>query len=154
MVLKTINQTINHYLLDNFWLPAFSPFPTMFCILLKTGRIENAVAKGENARYKQLFLFPQCFKKTCTADMQEQGLVWERVNPLLHRYSFQRNNNRQLLKTSWEKKKLLVPSNFFFSHNVFYSIRKFYPHLSIFFTSYLYLLLNWKSPKLASEVKG
>ena len=27
-------------------------------------------------------------------------------------------------------------------------------HLSIFLTSYLYLLLNWKSPKLAYEVKG
>ena len=45
-------------------------------------------------------------------------------------------------------------SNFFFSHNVFYSIRKLYPHSSIFLTSYLYLLLNWKSPKLAYEVKG
>ena len=28
------------------------------------------------------------------------------------------------------------------------------PHLSIFLKSYLYLLLNWKSPKLACEVKG
>ena len=49
--------------------------------------------------------------------------------------------------TSWEKKKLLVTSNFFFSHNVFYSIRKLYPHLSIFLKSYLHLQLNWKSPK-------
>ena len=29
-----------------------------------------------------------------------------------------------------------------------------YPHLSIFLTSYLYLLLNWKSPKLACGVIG
>ena len=28
------------------------------------------------------------------------------LNPLLHRYSFQHINNRQLLKTLWEKKKL------------------------------------------------
>ena len=62
-------------------------------------------------------------------------------------------STRQLLKTSWEKKKLLVMSNFFFSHTVFYSIRKLYPHLSIFLTSYLYLLLNRKSPKLAYQVK-
>ena len=41
-----------------------------------------------------------------------------------------------------------------FSHNVFYSIRKLYPHLSIFLTSYLYLLLKWKSSKLTWEVKG
>ena len=31
---------------------------------------------------------------------------------------------------------------------------KIVPHLSIFLTSYFYLLLNWKSPKLAYEVKG
>ena len=23
---------------------------------------------------------PQCFQKTCTADMSNQGVVWERVN--------------------------------------------------------------------------
>ena len=28
------------------------------------------------------------------------------------------------------------------------------PHLSIFMTLHLYLLLDWKSPKLACEVKG
>ena len=28
------------------------------------------------------------------------------------------------------------------------------PHSSIFLTSYFYLLLNWKSPKLAFEGKG
>ena len=36
-----------------------------------------------------------------------------------HRYSFWRINHRQLLKTLWEKEKLLVRSNFSFSHNVF-----------------------------------
>ena len=45
------------------------------------------------------------------------------LNPLLHRYSFWHINNRQLLKTLWENNKLLVISNFSFSHNVFYSIR-------------------------------
>ena len=57
-------------------------------------------------------------------------------------HSFKHITNRQFSKTLWEKKKLLVMSNFFFSHNVFYSIRKLYPHLSIFLTSYLYLQLN------------
>ena len=32
-------------------------------------RIENTVGKGEIARYEQFLLFPQCFQKTCTADM-------------------------------------------------------------------------------------
>ena len=31
-------------------------------------RVENAVGKGEIARYEQFLLFPQCFRKTCTAD--------------------------------------------------------------------------------------
>ena len=31
-------------------------------------RVENTVGKGEIARYEQFLLFPQCFKKTSTAD--------------------------------------------------------------------------------------
>ena len=31
--------------------------------------IENTVEKGEIARYEQFLLFPQCFQKTCTADI-------------------------------------------------------------------------------------
>ena len=31
--------------------------------------VENTAGKGEIARYAQFFLFPQCFQKTCTADM-------------------------------------------------------------------------------------
>ena len=43
-------------------------------------RVENTVGKGEIARYEQFLLFPQCFRKTCTADTEKPGLVWERVN--------------------------------------------------------------------------
>ena len=32
-------------------------------------RVENTAGKGEIACYKQFLLFPQCFQKTCTADM-------------------------------------------------------------------------------------
>ena len=31
--------------------------------------VENAVGKGEIARYEQFLLFPQSFQKTSTADM-------------------------------------------------------------------------------------
>ena len=31
-------------------------------------RVENTVRKGEIARYEQFLLFPQCFRKTFTAD--------------------------------------------------------------------------------------
>ena len=33
-----------------------------------TKQVENAVGKGEIARYEQFLLFPQCFQNTCTAD--------------------------------------------------------------------------------------
>ena len=35
-----------------------------------------------------------------------------------------------LLKTLWEKKKLLITSNFSFSHRVFFSFRELFPPLS------------------------
>ena len=31
--------------------------------------VENTEGKGEIACYEQFLLFPQCFQKTCTADM-------------------------------------------------------------------------------------
>ena len=46
-------------------------------------QVENTVGKGEIARYEQFLLFPQCFRKACTADTKKPGLVWERVNLLL-----------------------------------------------------------------------
>ena len=54
----------------------------------------------------------------------------------------------QLLKTLWVKKKLLVMSNFFFSHNVFYSIRTLYPYLMTFLTSYLTFAAEMEEPKI------
>ena len=42
--------------------------------LIKIGRpffswVENTAGKEEIARYEQFLLFPQCFQKTCTADL-------------------------------------------------------------------------------------
>ena len=51
------------------------------------------------------------------------------------------------------KEEIAHYKQFFFSYNVFYSIRKFYPHLSIFLT-YFHLLLNWKSLKLSNFLSG
>ena len=42
------------------------------------------------------------------------------INPLPNKPWFLRVWRTSLLKTLWEKKKLLVTSNFFFSHSVFY----------------------------------
>ena len=41
-----------------------------------SGRIENAVGKGEIA-----LLFPQSFQKTCNANTLKQGIIWKRVKP-------------------------------------------------------------------------
>ena len=41
--------------------------------------VENAVGKGEIARYEQFLLSPQCFPKTFNADTLKPGLVWGRV---------------------------------------------------------------------------
>ena len=42
-------------------------------------QVENTVGKGEIAHYEQFLLFPLCFQKTCNADKQKPGLVWEKV---------------------------------------------------------------------------
>ena len=34
-----------------------------------SNNLENTVGKGEIARYEQFLLFPECFLKTCAADM-------------------------------------------------------------------------------------
>ena len=34
-----------------------------------SNRLENTVGKGEIARYQQFLLYPQCFQRTCTANM-------------------------------------------------------------------------------------
>ena len=132
------------------------------CPITGTVHIVFMYFLGSNCTWPRL----QSVLSKYTPNSQEKGsgtsqawtwgsrILYFTINPLLHRYLFSCINNRQLLKTLWEKKKLLIMSNFFLSHNVFYSIRKLYPHLSIFMTSYLYLLLNWKSPKFQHEVKG
>ena len=36
--------------------------------------VESTVGKGEIARYEQFLLFPQCFQRTCAADMLKPDL--------------------------------------------------------------------------------
>ena len=40
-----------------------------------TNRVDNTVGKGEIACYEQFFLFPQCFQKTCTADIKTRACL-------------------------------------------------------------------------------
>ena len=85
---KGENADSQHFLLFPQCFPPFYPFPKQQNLdsskLKKFGDdnfkfdengrkfskwIENTVGKGEIARYKRFLLFPQCFQKTCTADM-------------------------------------------------------------------------------------
>ena len=47
-------------------------------------------------------------------------VVCSHFNPVPNKPLFLRVYNASLLKTLWEKEKLRVKSNFFFSHSVFY----------------------------------
>ena len=112
------------------------------------GKVENTGRKGKMIVTSIFSFFHNVFKRPPFRVIKVR-IVWEWVNSLLHRYSFQHINNGRLLKTVWEKGESLITGNFSFSHNVFNSIRWLYPHFSIFLTPYLYLLLNWKNLKLA-----
>ena len=90
------------------------------------------------------------------------------VNPLVHKYSFWHINTRQLLKTLWEKQKLIINKQFFlflqcFLHNQiivshlcspFQTFSTLSDNCIPFVTSYFYLLMNSMSLQLAYEVKG
>ena len=77
--------------------------------------------KRKNCSLQSISLFPHTvFKRLVLQTCKKPGTVWERVNPFPHNDTFRRPWETSLLKTLWEREKLLVTSNFSFSHNVFY----------------------------------
>ena len=102
---------------------------------------ENTVGKGQIAGNEQFLLFPQCFLpiwqtfchfhqvwncclQALSVWKSPKFVVWERVNPFHNKPWFLRVCSKSLLKTLWEKEKLLVTSNFSFSRSVFYPFGK------------------------------
>ena len=78
--------------------------------------------------FRFLFLF---FHSVCTdllkiyiiiIIIKPQTFIETRRNPLPHNATFRRTIGIKLWKALWEKEKLLVTSNFSFSHNVSYPI--------------------------------
>ena len=101
---------------------------------------ENIVGKGEIACNKQFLLFPQCFLLNQII-VSPFVLIFDIIslfaaeledpttdNPFPNKPWFLRVCSARLLKTLWEKEKLLVKSNFSFSHSVFYSFRRTFCH--------------------------
>ena len=88
------------------------------------------MGKGEIAHNEQFLLFRQCFQKACFPEVSKGVIVWEWVNsywngpepfnPLRNKPLYFSVCRTSLLKTLWEKEKLLVKSYFSFFHNVFY----------------------------------
>ena len=70
-------------------------------------RVENVVGRGENAGNQLLFSHNVKF-----------------INSFQNKPLFLRVCSINLLETMWEKEKLLVTSNFSFSHSVFYPLGK------------------------------
>ena len=70
------------------------------------------------------------------------------INPFPNKPWFLRVCRISLLKTLWEKEKLLVTSNFSFSHSVFYPYRE----LSAIFINRLQTLSVWKGPHFWERV--
>ena len=74
-------------------------------------------------------------------------ITWPYINPFPNKPWFLRVCSTSLLKTLWEKEKLLVMSNFSFSHNVFYP----YGEPSAIFIKFEIVICKlsvWKSLKL------
>ena len=105
------------------------------CLRYKS--FENIVEKGEIARNEQFLVshsvfYPfeelsaffikiwNCLLQTLSVWKSLKFAGWEMVNTFPHNDAFWRPWETSLLKTLWEKEKLLVTSNFSFSHSVFY----------------------------------
>ena len=94
------------------------PFTTQFRVLmtLTETTLENFILKAENACNQLFLLSPHCF-----LPYQRQKSSF---NPFPNKPCFSCVCSTSLLKTLclWGKEKLLVASNFSFSHIVFYPI--------------------------------
>ena len=122
------------------------------------------MGKGEIAHNEQFLLFPQCFLpfwrnfchfhqiqncrlQTLSDWKSLKFVVWERVNPFQNKPWFFCVCSTSLLKTLWEKEKLLIMSNFSFSYSVFYPFGELSAIFIKFEICQLLTLLVWKSLK-------
>ena len=83
-------------------------------------RVTNIVGKVGNTANQHFLHFPQCFRMASLSGSLRVGIVWYRVNPFPNKPLFLRVCSTRFLKTLWGNRKLLVTSNFSFSHSVFY----------------------------------
>ena len=103
--------------------------------------------KEENTVYNHLLPLPKMSAKdSVLRDVKSQDCV-ARVNPFQNKPWFLRVCSTSLLKTLWEKEKLLMMSNFSFSHSVFYPFGELAAIFTKFKPCWLQTLSIWKSLK-------
>ena len=83
----------------------------------KEKMLVNSIFSFFKKCFQQAFFFPGSLKV---------GIASKRVHPFPNKPWFLRVCSTSLLKTLWEKEKLLETSNFSFSHSVFYPYREFF----------------------------
>ena len=84
-VCDRVNPFPKEEILDKTKLKAFAEDKLNKNDISVLDRIGNIVGKGENAGYQHFLLFP-CFLKACLSGASKGAIVWQRVNPLPHRY--------------------------------------------------------------------
>ena len=89
------------------------------------------MGKGEIARYEQFLIFPQCFQKTCTADIVKAGPVWERVNSFSTQSRLLTTLKKKALENTVGKGENAGKQHFLFSHSVFCSVIDRNHHINI-----------------------
>ena len=82
--------------------------------------LENIEGKGENAGYRHFFPFLTMLSKGFFFRLVKGEGCVVKSYPFPNKPWFLRVCSRSVLKTLWEEEKLLVTSNFSFSHSVFY----------------------------------
>ena len=101
------------------WINSTEKFLTLPTDLSQhPNRIENIVGKEESADNQHFLLFPQCLQKNLFLQVVTRQHCL--INSFPNKPWFSCVCSTSLLKTLWEKEKLLVMSNFSFSHSVFY----------------------------------
>ena len=140
---------------------------TLVLTCLQYRHFENIVGKEEISCNKFLFSFPILFstclenflqftvqpvlETTCikqsTALRDQCSDTTPLLNPFPHNDTFWRPWETSLLKTLWEKEKLLVTSNFSFSHSVFYPLGELCCHFHQIWNCRLQTLSVWESLK-------
>ena len=119
---KTENACYQHFLLcpmfskDSLFFFVNLFHPCFTCLQYKS--FENSMGKKE---IRAISPFPTVFSILLeNFPVFSSNLKLSSVNPFPNKPLFLRVCSTSLLKTPWEKEKLLVTSNFSFSHSVFY----------------------------------